>query len=269
MRSVIQTSEQAGVRSHHVIVADGGTDPRLPESIVSQILVGAPEHCTAEVAILPAHTGAGGAVCRFFGSLLAKGQYVCYLDDDNCFRRDHFARCVSILESNRDLDWLHTGQMVVLENHQESLESAEGIPDLCENLGMLRSAYYMPFENVTDTNCFFLRKFTCDVVSKAWATDLGRGHRTLSDRVVYWTLLDKFPTHAFLFEPTVYYVAKPEHYKVFKRGNQKVGRRVRCHLGKTILFSPSKFRTGFLKSMRALRALAIRHTLRRGMRWDA
>jgi hypothetical protein len=269
-RSLQSVSRAAAVLGHpvvHLLVVDG---PQFSEA-VNAILSAQPRATLSHVQVLflPSNTGRKGSLCRLLGSFLAGSDYVSFLDDDNWYRDDHLQRCHDLLQGDPTIQWAHSAVWVVSEDAGDC-PTPPGMPDLCESLGLLRSAYYLPFEHITDTNCFFLRANVAKHVAFHWQRDVLRDSLVIDDRLVYWALLDTFPRHAFLFEPTVFYTPNsPAHLAMFRTGNSKIGERVRKHLGKTLVFRPSRAKVLLLRCLRALRNSIIRRTSQRGKRWDA
>ena len=269
MKSVVRAAEVLRQPVVHLLVVDG---PECLPSVQATVAAQAPaEFVKVQVLAVPLKTGRKGATCKSVGSLVARSTYVSYLDDDNWYRRDHLQKCTRLLDDNHKVQWLHTGVWVVAdEGCEEPDENVSGLPDYCESLGLLGSAPYLPFENTSDTNCLVLRADVARKVAYHWQKDLMRGTLVIDDRLAYWALLDLYPRHAFLFEPTVYYVPNSmSHYSVFEKGNRLATRRVMKRVGKTIFFRPSRARVLMLKGLREFRNAFIRNVARRGMRWDA
>jgi hypothetical protein len=269
MKSVVRAAQVLDLPVVHLLVVDG---PECLPSVQATVAAQArAELVQVQILAVPLKTGRKGATCKAIGSLIARSTYVSYLDDDNWYRRDHLRKCTELLDRHPRVQWLHSGVWVVAdESCEEPDENVAGLPDICESLGLLRSASYLPFENTSDTNCLVLRAEVARGVAYHWQKDLMRGTLVIDDRLAYWALLDLYPRHAFMFEPTVYYVPNSKsHFSVFESGNSRASQRVKKRVGTTLFFRPSRARVLLLKGLRELRNAFIRNFARRGMRWDA
>ncbi len=53
------------------------------------------------------HYGGWGSVCRGEGIKLAKGQYICFIDNDDIVLPNHFSNYTSFMEANPDIDFAY------------------------------------------------------------------------------------------------------------------------------------------------------------------
>lgn len=53
---------------------------------------------------LPQHHGGWGHVCRKEGIDMARGKYICFLDNDDVLKPNHFSNYYSFMEANPDVD---------------------------------------------------------------------------------------------------------------------------------------------------------------------
>jgi glycosyltransferase involved in cell wall biosynthesis len=132
----------------HLVVGDGVDIAwQLPESV--------------DFLRLPYNVGAD----RFNGhrvygacTYLARGDYVCFLDDDNWFDTDHVETLMNVI--------LHGGNFWACSLRKIIDEDGEFVcNDNCESLGKWPSVFGSPF---IDVNCYMLPKMLAVAMSPVW-----------------------------------------------------------------------------------------------------
>ena len=144
-------------------------------------------HGTEKVVVLPDNTGGtgGGGFTghRIYGSVpwLVSTDYVCFLDEDNCFAPDHLEHLVKACEGRQ---WAHS---------LRSLIAQDGTllgKDCCESLGGIRNSVLGPGDYLVDTNCYLLPTDLARHISPCWNVVARPTNGQLeADRAVCQTLL--------------------------------------------------------------------------------
>ena len=99
-RAIPSVQAQTYPNVRHIVVSDG------PDMELFKLLIDAPVDFVA----LPQHDSAArwGHHARLFGTQIARGDYVAYLDDDNAFRPDHIAKLAAALEENPEAGFAYS-----------------------------------------------------------------------------------------------------------------------------------------------------------------
>lgn len=136
----------------HIVVADG---PQF-----SKQTYGITEGSQALVVNLPHNTGYDNYNGhRIYGSMsyIAKGDYLCFLDQDNWYEDTHIESMVDVIRSGND--WAYSLRKIV------SQEGTYICNDDCESLGKWKSILN---DNFVDVNCFMIPKMAAVAFSPYW-----------------------------------------------------------------------------------------------------
>jgi glycosyltransferase involved in cell wall biosynthesis len=204
----------------HVIVVDGPQHEERVRAIVARLTSGplsSPLYHPV-VVVLPFATKRSGGICRAVGSMLARGTYQCFLDDDNWFAESHLLECVRTMSANPGYHWMHTARFYV---NAAGGANDEIFEDLSDSLGLLNTVWYSRWLNHVDTNCFFIKRELAQKLAPHWFVD-PLLENWGEDRVYFSQLLWHGGRHMFLFKPTVYYLTRPEHFKAVPHGNHLI-----------------------------------------------
>ena len=146
-RAIESVQQQTYPNIQHLVVGDGvDISWKLPKSI--------------DFLRLPYNVGEG----RFNGhriygacTYLAKGDYICFLDDDNWFDDDHVASLMAVIE--RGNTWACSLRKII------DTDGEFVCNDNCESLGKWPSIFGNHF---VDVNCYMLPKMLAVAMSPVW-----------------------------------------------------------------------------------------------------
>lgn len=152
-QAIQSVAEQRYSHIQHLIMVDGQSSEAM------EILSRYRHYSHLDIVQLPYNIGArrldiGGRNALLghpsygIGVFLAKGDWICFLDEDNWFTPDHIANFVSILQQQNDANfWAYALRNVVTQTGDFICQ------DNCESLGAWLSVggYHL-----VDTNCYFL-----------------------------------------------------------------------------------------------------------------
>jgi len=153
LRQVIQSvNNQTYKNIQHLVVIDGKEREHLAMPYLRR--------STANVITLPYATGKdqyNGH--RIYGAMsyVAKGDYICFLDEDNWFELNHIERLVEqILAGNQ---WAYSLRKIVDQDGKFICN------DDCESLGKWKSVIN---DNFIDVNCYMISKMDAIAFSPYW-----------------------------------------------------------------------------------------------------
>jgi len=154
LRAIESVAAQSYKPIQHLIVID---NPEAPAEIKTAI-----RHYTVDVIELPYATGKD----RFNGhriygasAFLGKGDYFCFLDEDNWYDADHVASLVEVVRQGSA--WAFSFRKIV--DHEGNFICN----DDCESLGKWPSVLGNS-EYFVDTNCYFLPRMAAVQSSPLW-----------------------------------------------------------------------------------------------------
>jgi hypothetical protein len=156
-------------------------------------------------------TGRSGAICRSYGTIVASGDYLVYLDDDNFFSEEHLKICKYYSEKY-NVKWLYTARNIIYKNKK--------IIDFSESLGAYKNTSYAFLLHFVDTNCYFIERQLAQMNSLKWFISPIKENWG-EDRVFYNTLAFIENKHIFVFNATVNYTTTKDIFYYIARGNKK------------------------------------------------
>ena len=149
-RALDSVANQTYRKIQHLVVFDGNHGAIRPECKIGSHV---------DIIQLPYSTGYVGH--RIYGAciFLAKGDYLCFLDDDNWYESNHIASLIEVIR--KGFPWSYSLRKIV---------NSEGkfiCNDDCESLGQWHS-YLAENDFHIDTNCYFLAKHLALQLSPVW-----------------------------------------------------------------------------------------------------
>jgi glycosyltransferase involved in cell wall biosynthesis len=192
---VLRAIESVAAQSHkpvqHLIVID---NPEAPTKIRNEI-----SQYNVDVIQLPYATGKD----RFNGhriygasAFLGKGDFFCYLDEDNWFDADHIASLVEVVR--RGFAWAFSFRKIV------DLEGNFICNDDCESLGKWPSILG-EVDYFIDTNCYFLPRGAAIVSSPIWYRRFRDPNIVEADRALASFMRAQSPNFETTFQYSVNY----------------------------------------------------------------
>lgn len=152
---------------------------------------------------------------RIYGAspFFAKGDFICFLDDDNFFDVDHISSNIdNILKNN--YDWSYSLRKIVDDNGSFVCN------DDCESLGKWHTCLSSD-DFLIDVNCYFLSKEIALKISSFWHTNSRK-----VDRIICDVLLNNFKNFNSTYKYTVNYRTGSTETSVknnfFITGNEKI-----------------------------------------------
>lgn len=154
LRAIESVANQSYKNVQHLIVIDKPDAPADTKAAIRQ--------CKVDVIELPYATGKD----RFLGhriigasAFIGKGDFFCYLDEDNWFDTDHIAALLDVIR--RGFAWAYSLRKIVDPDGNYICN------DDCESLGKWPSIVN-PQDYLIDTNCYFLPRMAAVVSSPVW-----------------------------------------------------------------------------------------------------
>lgn len=150
--AVLSVENQTYDNIEHIIVIDG---PEYADDAHSII-----EGSKASIIQLPHNTGADNYNGhRIYGStsFLMNGDYVCFLDQDNWFDKNHVSSLVDVIRGGND--WAYSLRKIVSQDNEYICN------DDCESLGKWKSVLN---DNFIDVNCFMIPKMAAIHFAPYW-----------------------------------------------------------------------------------------------------
>jgi hypothetical protein len=225
--SVLRAIQSVAAQSHkpiqHLIVLDR---PDVPAEIKAAI-----RKYNVDVFELPYATGTDQFLGhRIIGSsiFLGKGDFFCFLDEDNWFDSDHVASLLDVIR--RGFTWTFSFRKIV------DKEGNFICNDDCESLGKWPTIFGSP-DYLIDTNCYFLPRMVAVTSSPIWFCRNGElniwGPRG-PDRALADFLGKHFPNYESSYCYTVNYRVENTPASVkrefFLNGNQEMLEKFQGHL---------------------------------------
>ena len=184
LRAIESVANQSHKNVQHLIVID---KPEAPEEIKAAI-----RQCKVDVIELPYATGKD----RFLGhriigasAFIGKGDFFCYLDEDNWFDTDHIAALLDVI--NRGFAWAYSLRKIVDRDGNFICN------DDCESLGKWPSVLN-PQDYLIDTNCYFLPRMAAVISSPVWYRRFREPTRWMRTALSFSSYARRMPTTIFL-----------------------------------------------------------------------
>jgi len=154
LRAIESVANQSYKSVQHLIVIDKPDAPAETKAAIRR--------CKVDVIELPYAMGKD----RFLGhriigasAFIGKGDFFCYLDEDNWFDTHHIAALLDVIK--RGFAWAYSLRKIVDRDGNYICN------DNCESLGKWPSIL-SPQDYLIDTNCYFLPRMTAVVSSPVW-----------------------------------------------------------------------------------------------------
>jgi len=212
LRAVESVAAQSYKPVQHLVVID---NPEAPAKIKSAI-----RQYNVDVIELPYATGKD----RFNGhriygasAFLGKGDFFCYLDEDNWFDPDHIASLIEVIR--RGFAWAFSFRKIV------DIEGNFICNDDCESLGKWPSAL-AENDYLIDTNCYLLPRMAAVVSSPVWYRQAREPNVPEADRALLSFLLAQNTNYETSYQYSVNYRAGNSGLSVrkefFLQGNERM-----------------------------------------------
>jgi glycosyltransferase involved in cell wall biosynthesis len=225
LRAIQSVADQSYKNIQHLVVID---TPDAPAEIKTTI-----RQYNVDVIELPYATGKD----RFMGhriiaasAYLGKGDFFCYLDQDNWFDSSHVASLLEVIK--RGFAWAFSFRKIVDRDGNFICN------DNCESLGKWPT-FLGPRDYHIDTNCYFLPRMIAVNSSPTWFRRSGQAERgsigvSGPDRSLIAFLRQYYPNYETSYCYSVNYRVENTRLSVrrqfFLRGNQQMHEKFQGHL---------------------------------------
>jgi glycosyltransferase involved in cell wall biosynthesis len=149
-RCVQSVLRQQHSNFEHLLVIDGPEREAAVRSRLAQLTNDSRQH----VIVLPYVTGKdrwnGHRIYGAFPSI-ARGEYICYLDEDNFWESSHLSGLLKALNDNEEV-WGFSLRNICLQ------DGTFVTRDECESLGFLHAVFYDDKDFLVDTSCYIIRR---------------------------------------------------------------------------------------------------------------
>lgn len=188
-RAIRSVEAQTYPATHYVFIDGAEFHPQAMD-ILSR-------HPNVKALYLPHNTGANGKTngcIHAAASFLVEEDIICYLDDDNWYEPQHIEKGVNALQhSNADYAYA-LRNFIDDQGNFVCIDSFESVGDLNHQLpktyilelnvegNIHKIGINFNLNHFIDTNCYFIRKETAQLLGNAWTSGL------YNDRNVYHTL---------------------------------------------------------------------------------
>lgn len=190
LRSVASQTEQ---NYQHLLIVDGQEHKGKVETILR---VFADEHDLSKIStvVLPYNLGGYGGPAYSLAPTLAKGEYICNLDDDDWIEPNHLS---SLLNA---LSYYHRWSYCL---NNIAVEDTIVCQDNCCALGYIHPIWKYPTEYHIGTGGMLLPKYIAKELASYWEGD--NSPAILNDRMFYSVLKTKYPNYVCTMEYTFNY----------------------------------------------------------------
>jgi len=175
-RAIDSVLEQTYKPIEYIIVIDGWKH----ESAAREIIANAHKMC--HVIVLPFPTGINKYLGhKIYGAMnfIARGQYTCYLDEDNYYDKNHIESLVNVIKPEHK--WAYSLRKIV------DADSNVICNDDCESLGLWTNVLN---DNLVDVNCYMLGKQASLETAPIWYRRTRHpDDQPEADRALYQTLI--------------------------------------------------------------------------------
>jgi glycosyltransferase involved in cell wall biosynthesis len=212
LRAVESVAAQTYKSIQHLVVID---NPKMPAEIRSAIRQYRPD-----IIELPYSTGLNRFNGhRIYGAsvFLGKGDFFCFLDEDNWFDSDHVSSLVDVVRQG--FAWAYSFRKIV------DFEGNFICNDDCESLGKWPSVLG-PNDRFIDTNCYFLPRTAAVISSPIWYRQFREPGVIEADRALAHFMRTQQPKFETTFRYSVNYRVGNTTFSVrkefFLEGNQQM-----------------------------------------------
>lgn len=207
--AVRSVNKQTYSNIEHIVVADGAQ--------YSYKMYGIIEGSQAIGLTLPYNTGADNYNGhRIYGAMtyIVKGEYLCFMDQDNWYEDTHIESLVDVLEQGNT--WAYSLRKIVNQDGSYICN------DDCESLGKWQSIIG---DNFVDVNCYMIPKYAALAFSPYWYRRARHPQEQPEvDRLLSAFMMQNFPKYDTNGDYTVNYRVASREDSVqgsfFVRGNQ-------------------------------------------------
>jgi hypothetical protein len=164
-RAAEDVHQKHGVNVEHIVAIDGPMYADDVEKIVNEWEAANEDTGFYQIYLmqLPFNTGRAGAIVRSAATLVTRGQYVVYLDDDNRIDADMWSSFVGELRKSE-----HTDIEASYCLRRMTCDS-ETVDDRCESLGPLHHAFAIVDHYLIDTNTYCFRGDFARKMAPLWS----------------------------------------------------------------------------------------------------
>lgn len=179
-----------------IVVNDGSAAEHQPE--YDTILGTVDPNRVRSFALVPRPQGHGGAYARNFGAAQANAQYLCFLDDDDCWTdRNHLGRAQAVIaDSVTSVDLYMTNQAAFLNSEQQIgpiwIEDLPTILDRLDNRSDRHGVHTVTVNELLQSRGFC--HLNTLIVRRALYEEIGGMEETIrweEDRDLYLRLIDR------------------------------------------------------------------------------
>jgi glycosyltransferase involved in cell wall biosynthesis len=217
LRSV---QSQTHKKMQHLVIVDGPEHHVKVTLMVDEVKKDFPD-AIIDVIYLPYSTGKGrwnGHRNLAAGIFFSKGDFICFLDDDNTMDESHVAECWKTINENGN-NWVYSLRKIVDKQHNFLCN------DDCESLGNWPSILN-PQDYFVDMNCYFLPKPLSLMIAPAMHRKFREPGQMEVDRAMISVLKSAKTSFRTTGKYTINYAVGGSALSVapefFVRGNQKM-----------------------------------------------
>lgn len=213
IRTLKSVNDQGYKNYQHLIIVDGKEHLNKVTWVLDSFEKDGGDTSKIDIVTLPYSLGGYGGPIYSIGPTIAKGDYICNLDDDNWIEPDHFESLLKTLNTNYH-EWSYCLRNIMIDGKKVC-------EDNCESLGYIHPIWNCQTEYHLDTSTVFLPKEIALKVAQYWTSSKdGNKH---NDRIFFSNLRTKYPNFVSTYKYTLNYSANlvgKNSIEYFIRGNE-------------------------------------------------